>query len=78
MVYEHDWDEEIEIEKLKSLEEINFLFEYEVKSRKWVQYVPFRWLQKLVQDYFSWEVMRKWKRYKLAKMIENEEPGFYS
>ena len=72
MVYEHNtMDEEIEQEKLKSLDEIKFLFEYEIRSRTWVSYVPFEWLQQIVANYYSTEVMRKWRKYKISKMMED-------
>lgn len=73
MVYEHDYDKEDLEKKFKNIEEIEFLFEYEIKSAWWTQYVPGVWLQGIISLYFSNKVIRKWKRYKLAKTIEDAQ-----
>lgn len=73
MVHEHNWDDEIEAEKEKSMEEIAFLLQYELMSLWWVEFVRWQWLRDIVSEWIQRKVMRKWRRYKLIKMIGNVE-----
>jgi hypothetical protein len=69
MVFEHNWEDEIQAEKEESMKEIKFLLEYELMSLWWAEYVAWQWLRDIVSHYITWKVMRKWRRYKLIKMI---------
>jgi len=71
MVYEHDYDKEIEESKVQSMDEINFLFEYEIMSSWWTGYIPFDWMQEIVAAHFSRKVVRKWKKYRFTKMLQD-------
>jgi hypothetical protein len=66
MVHEHNLDDDIEQEKLKSLVEIDFLLEYELFGSWWHEYIPTQFLRDLMASY-----IRKWARYKLTKMLMN-------
>lgn len=73
MVHEPSFEEEIEAEKEKSMEEITFLLQYELMSLWWVEFVKWQWLRDIVSEWIQKKVMRKWRRYKLIKMIGNVE-----
>jgi len=73
MVHEHNIYDDIEQEKQKSLEEIDFLLEYEILGSWWSEYVPTQWLRDIIALYITRKVHRKWARYKFIKIMANVE-----
>jgi hypothetical protein len=49
------------------------LLEYEVKSSWWVRFVHWEFAQRLAAKYFAWKTERKYKRYKMLKLLEHQE-----
>jgi hypothetical protein len=69
MVFEHNWDDEIQTEKLKSLQELDFLLDYELLGSWWHELIPTQWLRDIMAAYVTRKVHKKWGRYKLTKMM---------
>lgn len=71
MVYEHDLEEEILSDKEQSVNELQFLLEYEVYGSWWGRKFLGTWLQGWMERYFAEKVRYKWKKYKTTKMLSD-------
>lgn len=71
MVFEHDFEEEIQADREESLKELQFLLEYEIYSSWWAKWVTWTWTQDWIEEYYAEMTKKKWRKYKLAKMFED-------
>lgn len=64
-------EEEIQAEKEESMKELLFLIEYEGAAHWLAGWIWFDWGQELMAEYLVWKARRKWKKYKLYKLLKD-------